>query len=41
LRNWLVHIAMLPASAPPQPAPVPDAHPSWPAGFTGPGQPRP
>ena len=41
LRDWLVHVAVLPADAPPPPAPVANANPSWPAGFTGPGQPRP
>lgn len=39
LRNWLIHINVMPETAPPPPAPAPNAF-SWPAGFTGPGMPR-
>ncbi|MGC2162714.1 MAG: alpha/beta hydrolase [Silvibacterium sp.] len=38
LRTWLVDHSFLPPDAPPLPAPEPN-WPSWPKGFTGPGQP--
>lgn len=40
LRNWLVHVNVLPATAPPPPAAAPNA-PAFPAGLSGPGLPHP